>query len=560
MQYQVLARKWRPKVFSEVIGQNHITRSLSNALLNNKIAHAYLFTGSRGTGKTSVARIYAKSLRCTELKSNGEACDACPSCLDFNTTNPLNVLEIDGASNNSVENVRDLISEVDYLPSEGKYKIYIIDEVHMLSTSAFNALLKTLEEPPAHVIFILATTEPQKLLDTVLSRCQRFDFKLVQVQELMSHVQNIAKKEGIRFENERLLKELCKRGRGSVRDTLSLLDQVLCFTEDKNITEEVLVISLGLARESVVNQLLENILSGNMEKVSSTYRSLVFENVSIKNILSPLIDSLYELIQNPDKSLLGDISISELFWIFETLARDSKWALESLEPEKVVEIILQKITARRDFFTKKATIKTQVVERNDSEKKQSVIVSSEEEQSFEEEELDDDYAYTPLDAVDSGQKVSVFSDPARPIIEEKKSPKSTKTWNDFLKWLEQKSPSVSSNLDQGNLIGELNFDSQRLDIVYGFSPEAKVFYDFLVEQKIKDKIIEYISTFFEKEISEISFRLDIQKDTSFLSRAEIRKQKEQKIESEKKEEFLSHHILKYAENLFQTKIDKTITN
>jgi DNA polymerase-3 subunit gamma/tau len=559
MQYQVLARKWRPKVFNEVIGQSHITRSLSNALLNKKVAHAYLFAGSRGTGKTSVARIFAKTLRCTELKSNGETCNACPSCLDFNTSNPLNVLEIDGASNNSVENVRDLINEVDYLPSEGKYKVYIIDEVHMLSTSAFNALLKTLEEPPAHVVFILATTEPQKLLDTVLSRCQRFDFKLVQTQELINHVKNISKEEGIHFENERLLKELCKKARGSVRDTLSLLDQVLCFTEDKNITEEILVMSLGLARESVINELLESILSGNMEKVSSTYRSLVHENVSIKNIVSPLIESLYELIQSPNKDQLRDISLSELFWVFETLARDSKWALESLDPDKVVEIILQKIAARRDFFTKKAVIKTEV-DKVGVPVKEEAKVSQEDSQIFEEEELDENYAYSPLDAMDSEQKVSVFSDPAKPIIEEKKSPESTKTWDEFLKWLEKTSPSISSNLEQGNLIGEVDLNSQRLDIIYGFSPESKVFYDFLIEEKIRKKFIEYLGSFFSKEVSKVDIRFEIKKDESFLSKAEIRKQKEQKIEGEKKEELLSHQILKYAEDLFKTKIDKTILN
>ena len=193
MAYQVLARKWRPKKFQDVIGQEHVTKSLQNAIAKDKIGHAYMMVGTRGVGKTSVARIFAKAIRCENLTSDINACGTCKACLDFDTETSMNVIEIDGASNNSVDNIRELISNVHYLPTSGRFKVYIIDEVHMLSTNAFNALLKTLEEPPAHVVFIFATTEAQKLLGTVLSRCQRFDFRNVSVARLVEHVKEISK-------------------------------------------------------------------------------------------------------------------------------------------------------------------------------------------------------------------------------------------------------------------------------------------------------------------------------------------------------------------------------
>ena len=345
MAYQVLARKWRPKKFQDVIGQEHITRSLQNAILRKKIGHAYLLTGTRGIGKTSVARIFAKALRCENLTEDINACGKCPACLDFAGESSLNVHEIDGASNNSVENVRDLIGDVHFLPTNGKYRIYIIDEVHMLTTQAFNVLLKTLEEPPAHVIFIFATTEPDKLLGTVLSRCQRFDFKMASTSELSELVKHIAHEEDIKFENDQAIMAICQEGRGSVRDTLTLLDQVLSFAEDKFIGEEVLVMALGLARTSAVKEIVENILKGDVENVSRVYRGLLRENIPVKNIAYSLLDQFFNLTQTSDSPK------AELFWIYENLAKDSMWGLGSLAPDKVMEIALQKLTLRRTFFS-----------------------------------------------------------------------------------------------------------------------------------------------------------------------------------------------------------------
>ena len=224
--YQVLARKWRPQVFDAVVGQEAVTRTLRNALASGRVAHAYLFTGPRGVGKTTTARLLAKALACTARTTEPEACGKCPSCLDFVSGAPVDVLEIDAASNNGVEEIRTLRENVKYSPARGRFKVYIVDEVHMLSGPAFNAFLKTLEEPPAHVVFILATTDPKKIPATVLSRCQRFDFRPIPADLLTRQLTDILTQEGVTFDAA-ALPLLVRAAEGSLRDALSLLDAAI---------------------------------------------------------------------------------------------------------------------------------------------------------------------------------------------------------------------------------------------------------------------------------------------------------------------------------------------
>src|SRR5262245_38588906 len=231
MTYQVLARKWRPAVFDAVVGQEPITRTLQNALLSGRVAHAYLFTGPRGVGKTTTARLLAKALCCPERKG-AEACGACPSCLDFVSGAPVDVMEIDAASNTSIDDIRTLRENVKYAPARGRFKVYIVDEVHMLSGAAFNAFLKTLEEPPAHVVFVLATTEPKRIPATVLSRCQRFDFKPIPPEMLTASLTEILTKEQVPFEPA-ALPMLVRAAEGSLRDALSLLDTAIAYGEGR---------------------------------------------------------------------------------------------------------------------------------------------------------------------------------------------------------------------------------------------------------------------------------------------------------------------------------------
>ena len=222
MNYQVLYRTYRPNKFSEVVGQEHIVKTLKNSIKNNKIAHAYLFAGPRGTGKTTIAKIFAKAINCSGYIN--EPCDECESCISIaKGTNP-DVLELDAASNNGVDEIRNIINEVTYPPTVSKYKVYIIDEVHMLTVQAFNALLKTLEEPPEHVVFILATTDPQKIIPTVLSRCQRFNFSKLTKFQIVDKMKEVLDKENLAYEEE-ALKEIATLADGGMRDALSLLEQ-----------------------------------------------------------------------------------------------------------------------------------------------------------------------------------------------------------------------------------------------------------------------------------------------------------------------------------------------
>ena len=243
-EYIVSARKYRPSNFDSVVGQSALTTTLKNAVKSGKLAHAYLFCGPRGVGKTTCARIFAKAINCQHPTADGEACNECESCQSFNDQRSLNIFELDAASNNSVEHIKKIMEQTRIPPQLGRYKVFIIDEVHMLSTAAFNAFLKTLEEPPSYVIFILATTEKQKILPTILSRCQIYDFDRMTVSNTIAHLKSVADKEGIKYEEEALA-VIAEKADGGMRDALSIFDQVASFSQG-NITYEKVIEDLNV--------------------------------------------------------------------------------------------------------------------------------------------------------------------------------------------------------------------------------------------------------------------------------------------------------------------------
>ncbi|HPZ00838.1 MAG TPA: DNA polymerase III subunit gamma/tau, partial [Clostridiales bacterium] len=271
--YQALYRKWRPHVFADVVGQSHITETLMNEITAGRHSHAYLFTGSRGTGKTTCAKIFAKAVNC-EHPANGNPCNQCDICRGIDDGSVLDVIEIDAASNNSVDDIRNIREEAKFTPVKGKYRVYIIDEVHMLSSSAFNALLKTLEEPPTHLKFILATTEVQKLPATILSRCQRFDFKRIRPQEIAGRVAYVAEQENLNLTAE-AANLIARLADGALRDALSILDQ--CISHSRDIDEAVVNEVVGLAGKDHLFALAENILrhdsAAALEQVNTLYNA-----------------------------------------------------------------------------------------------------------------------------------------------------------------------------------------------------------------------------------------------------------------------------------------------
>ncbi len=306
--YQALYRKQRPKDFREIVGQDHIVRTLKNQIQNERVSHAYLFCGTRGTGKTSCSLVFSKAINCLSPIDN-EPCNECDSCLQINNGNSMDVFEIDAASNNGVDNIRDIKDEINYPPTVSKYKIYIIDEVHMLSTGAFNALLKTLEEPPSHAIFILATTDPQKLPQTILSRCQRYDFKRIKAFDMKASLLEVCKKEGREIE-ENAIDYICLLSDGAMRDALSLLDQAFSYFFDEKITLQNVLEIVGSVDKKVFFEFTDSLIEFNSVKVIEIINNLIMNSSDITQFVTEEIKHLRDLLVAKSNAL-DSLSYSE---------------------------------------------------------------------------------------------------------------------------------------------------------------------------------------------------------------------------------------------------------
>ncbi|MCR4436901.1 MAG: DNA polymerase III subunit gamma/tau [Clostridiales bacterium] len=331
MSYIALYRKWRPLVFEDVVEQEHVVKTLKNSVSTGRIAHAYLFSGTRGTGKTTIAKIFSRAVNCLNPR-DGDPCNECEVCRGILSGTLLDVVEIDAASNNSVDNVREIRDEVIYTPSRARYKVYIIDEVHMLSSGAFNALLKTLEEPPRHVVFILATTEPHKLPATVLSRCQRFDFRRISVESIVKRLEEIAGAGGLTLQKDagRLI---AKMSEGSLRDAISILDQCISLGGREVTYEDVMTVA-GVVNDSFIAELADAVRERDVGKILELIEKLVMEGKDIAHFVDDVVHYFRNLMVckiSPDPGAVIEASREEL----ETMKRQS----EGFSQDEIIQII-----------------------------------------------------------------------------------------------------------------------------------------------------------------------------------------------------------------------------
>ena len=355
--YQALYRKYRPKTLDDVYGQDTIVKIIKNSIINNQISHAYLFAGPRGTGKTSIAKIFAKIINCENPKN----CQPCGKCVSCTQKNNSDIIEIDAASNNGVDEIRELRNKVNLLPAYGKYKVYIIDEVHMLTQGAFNALLKTLEEPPAHVIFILATTDPHKVIETILSRCQRLDFKKISPTAIVENLKNIAQKEKIDI-TEDALYEIANLADGGMRDSVGMLDQARAYTEGKITINDIHDIN-GTLTEKDLNNLLENIINNKLDEILEKIDIYNDKGKNVVKLIEEFIDFIRNIIlfkeapnyfqekkQNIEiyQNIAPKITINELFSIIEILNKYSFEMKNNTNSKLLFELSFIKIISEKN--------------------------------------------------------------------------------------------------------------------------------------------------------------------------------------------------------------------
>ncbi len=379
MSYMALYRTYRPKTFQDVVGQEAVIQTLLNALEFNKTAHAYLFSGPRGTGKTSVAKLFGKAINC--FRETDETYPGCDVYHTLSGNDMTDIIELDAASNNGVDEIRDIRDKVKYMPSIGRYKIYIIDEVHMLTTGAFNALLKTLEEPPKHVIFILATTEIHKIPATILSRCQRFDFSLVEKTKIVDRLDYICKQENIEITKE-AVEAIAKHGQGSVRDAISLLDQASAYAQDK-IDEHVIYEVAGTVSKDEIVNLLTSIVNKNHVMALQTIENLLNQGKEVSRILVDFLDVLRDLLtakaikteHHNQQQLLDQLSFTKLYHYLDVLNQlqyDIKFTSqkEAYLELAIIKMIEHQTIIQADIMTEIQTLRTEI----ETLKKQKIVI------------------------------------------------------------------------------------------------------------------------------------------------------------------------------------------
>jgi DNA polymerase-3 subunit gamma/tau len=506
MSYLVLARKWRPQVFEEVVGQRPITQTLQNAISQNRVAHAFLFTGARGVGKTSTARILAKALNC-EAGPRTDPCNQCSSCQEITQGNSMDVIEIDGASNRGIDEIRELRENVRYTPAKSRYKIYIIDEVHMLTREAFNALLKTLEEPPPHIIFVFATTEPHKIPATILSRCQRYDFKRIPLKEIVDSLKRIVEEEKVKI-SEKGLFSIAQESEGSLRDAQSLLDQVISYG-GKDIRDEDLVTVLGLIDRKLLYDTIEAISERNAERCMEIVEHIYHYGYDLQHFCRELLQYFRNLIlmkvsQKPEglmeilkeefeilKKQAERFQFDQLNHLFSLLLKGEEEIAQSTFPRVMLEITLIRMATFRPVLPIDEILKKlESLDKGGNLSVEPMVEKVEEVRETEPpvkaaEETEDRASEEAMNP-DHSQQETLGGGESQKIREE--------TWRKLVDLTRARNPILGSFLTLGNLI---HMDDEKIEI--GFEKDS-FHYDRMIEKENRNQLELICQDLFQRKI------------------------------------------------------------
>jgi DNA polymerase-3 subunit gamma/tau len=501
--YQVIARKWRPQVFEEVVGQQHVVKTLQNAILSGRIAHAFLFAGQRGVGKTSLARIMAKALNC-EQGPTPRPCCACTSCREIAEGLTMDVLEIDGASNTGVNDVRELRESVKYVPAHGRYKIYIIDEVHMLSTSAFNALLKTLEEPPAHVIFMFATTEPHKIPSTVLSRCQRFDLRRISQEALVEHLRRIAADEGIAI-SEKGLRWIAGDAEGSMRDAQSILDRVISYA-GKEISDGDISEIVGMVDRDLLAKASQALVNKDAQGCLSVVRDLFQGGSDIRQFYHAFLGQLRNMIMvkvggtapqlldlAPDEGAVlaeqvNDCDLESLQRLFDIWLKGEEDLYRSSMPQVILEMLLLKMVYSRRLLP----LDEALARLADIERRIACVADADGGPSAAEVKTDG--------GNNEASRIRII--PAAAPVQNSVSGEQPRSWQGFLAQVKREKPMLAALLDHGRLVC---LDEKKLEI--GFAPDS-IFLDSARDTEKVGQLKKMSEAFFGRTLRVVIAALD----------------------------------------------------
>jgi len=575
MSYLVLARKWRPQLFEEVVGQRHITKTIQNAISQNRVSHAFLFTGARGVGKTSTARILAKALNC-EQGPQINPCNQCTTCQEITHGTSLDVIEIDGASNRGIDEIRELRENVRYTPAKSRYKIYIIDEVHMLTREAFNALLKTLEEPPTHIIFIFATTEPHKIPETILSRCQRYDFKRIPLRLIVDSLRRIVEEEKISI-SQRGIFFIAQESEGSLRDAQSLLDQVISYG-GKEIKDEDIMDVLGLIDRQIIYDTIEALIEKDPGRCVEIVEYVYQYGIDLQHFCRELLQYLRNLIlikvsQKPEalleiteeefeilKRQADSFQFEHLNYLFNILLKGEEEIAQSTFPRIMMEMTLIRMATTRPIVSIDEIIKRlERIEKRGVYTNSSIIsdsiekkITNQELNFLNEKETTEVKSLKEESSINIESSLSLENDEKLDYLINKEPSESKEVykdiWKELVEYTKAKNPILGSFLSFGSL---LKINDEKVEL--GFEKDS-FHYDRILEKENKKQLESICKEYFKKDVKIIVSPLELkEKNNNRIGRKE-KGLNHGGLEMEKREKMKDDALVKEIVRIFDGKV------